>query len=157
MALVPQIVDAVTVPVIAAGGIGDSRGIAAAFMLGASAVQLGTAYLFTPEAKTSALHQAALSRAHDSQTALTNIFTGRPARGIVNRIMREIGPMADAAPAFPTAGGALMPLRSKAESQGDDGFVNLWAGQAVGIKHSLPAESLTRELAIGALERLAGR
>jgi nitronate monooxygenase len=141
MALVPQIVDAVTVPV----------------MLGASAVQLGTAYLFTPEAKTSALHQAALSRAQDSHTAITNIFTGRPARGIVNRIMREIGPMAAAAPAFPTAGGALMPLRSKAEARGDDGFVNLWAGQAVGIKHSLSAEELTRTLAIGALERLAGR
>ena len=157
LALVPQIVDAVSVPVIAAGGIADSRGIAAAFMLGACAVQVGTAYLFTPEAKISSLHQAALNRAQDSQTAITNLFTGRPARGIVNRIMREIGPMADAAPAFPTAGGALMPLRSKAEARGDDGFMNLWAGQAVGIKHSLSAEALTRQLAIGALERLAGR
>lgn len=157
MALVPQIVDAVMVPVIAAGGIADSRGIAAAFMLGASAVQIGTAYLFTPEAKTSVLHEAALSRAQDNQTAITNIFTGRPARGIVNRIMREIGPMSDAAPAFPTAGGALMPLRSKAEARGDNGFMNLWAGQAVGIKHALSAEELTRTLAIGALERLAGR
>lgn len=156
MALVPQIVDAVTIPVIAAGGIADSRGIAAAFMLGASAVQLGTTYLFSPQAKVSKLHQAALANAKDSQTALTNLFTGRPARGIVNRIMREIGPISAAAPAFPTAGGALMPLRSKAEPQGNDGFMNLWAGQAVGIKHALPAEELTRQLAIQTLERLSG-
>jgi nitronate monooxygenase len=156
MALVPQMTDSVSVPVIAAGGIADSRGVAAAFMLGASAVQLGTAYLFCPEAKTSKLHQAALRAATDSQTALTNLFTGRPARGIVNRIMREIGPVNAAAPAFPTAGGALMPLRAKAEPQGDSGFMNLWAGQAVGIKHQLPAEEWTRQLAIQSLERLAG-
>lgn len=156
MALVPQIVDAVSVPVIAAGGIADSRGIAAAFMLGASAVQLGTAYLFSAEAKVSKLHQAALAAAKDSHTALTNIFTGRPARGIVNRIMREIGPISAHAPVFPTAGGALIPLRSKAEPLGNDGFMNLWAGQAVGIKHSLAGEDLTRQLAIQTLERLAG-
>ncbi|WP_285426160.1 nitronate monooxygenase family protein [Pseudomonas sp. efr-133-TYG-103a] len=156
LALVPQVVDAVSVPVIAAGGIADSRGIAASFMLGASAVQLGTVYLFTPQAKVTRLHQAALGSATDSDTAVTNIFTGRPARGIVNRIMREIGPISAAAPAFPTAGGALIPLRNQAEPQGDDGFMNLWAGQAVGIKHQLPAEDLTRQLAIQALERLAG-
>ncbi|RAU40263.1 MULTISPECIES: nitronate monooxygenase [unclassified Pseudomonas] len=156
LALVPQVVDAVSVPVIAAGGIADSRGIAAAFMLGAAAVQLGTAYLFTPQARISPLHRTALASATDSQTALTNLFTGRPARGIVNRIMREIGPMNPSAPAFPTAGGALMPLRSQAEAKGDEGFMNLWAGQAVGIKHALPAETLTRELAIGALARLSG-
>ncbi len=156
IALVPQIVDAVSVPVIAAGGIADSRGIAACFMLGASAVQLGTAYLFCPEAKISKLHLAALRNGKGSQTALTNLFTGRPARGIVNRIMREIGPMSALAPAFPTAGGALMPLRAKAEPQGDDGFMNLWAGQGVGIKHPLTAEELTRKLAIQALEKLAG-
>ncbi len=156
LALVPQIADAVSVPVIAAGGIADSRGVAAAFILGASAVQLGTAYLFCPEAKTSKLHLAALRDGQDSQTAITNLFTGRPARGIVNRIMREIGPMNAMAPAFPTAGGALMPLRAKAEPQGDDGFMNLWAGQGVGIKHQLSAEELTRQLAIQALEKLAG-
>ncbi|WP_268796481.1 NAD(P)H-dependent flavin oxidoreductase [Pseudomonas huanghezhanensis] len=157
LALVPQMADALSVPVIAAGGIADGRGIAAAFVLGASAVQIGTAYLFCPEAKVSALHQAALRSATDSQTAVTNIFTGRPARGIVNRIMREIGPMSAVAPGFPTAGGALMPLRAKAEAQGDDGFMNLWAGQAVGIKHELPAGDLTRQLAIQALEKLAGQ
>lgn len=156
MALVPQVVDAVSVPVIAAGGIADSRGIAAAFMLGASAVQLGTAYLFSTEAKVSKLHQAALANAKDSQTALTNIFTGRPARGIVNRIMRELGPISAHAPAFPTAGGALVPLRGKAEPLGNDGFMNLWAGQAVGIKHALSGEDLTRQLAIEALQKLAG-
>lgn len=156
MALVPQVVDAVSVPVIAAGGIADSRGIAAAFMLGASAVQLGTAYLFSTEAKVSKLHQAALANAKDSQTALTNIFTGRPARGIVNRIMRELGPISAHAPAFPTAGGALVPLRGKAEPLGNDGFMNLWAGQAVGIKHALSGEDLTRQLAIEALQKMAG-
>jgi nitronate monooxygenase len=156
LALVPQIADAVSVPVIAAGGIADSRGMAAAFMLGASAVQLGTAYLFSPEAKTTQLHQAALREGKDSETALTNLFTGRPARGLVNRIMREIGPVNASAPAFPTAGGALMPLRAKAEPQGDPGFMNLWAGQAVGIKHRLPAEEWTRQLAIQTLEKLAG-
>jgi len=156
MALVPQIADAINVPVIAAGGIADGRGIAAAFILGASAVQIGTAYMFCPEAKVAAVHHKALRAATDSQTALTNIFTGRPARGIVNRIMRELGPVSPLAPPFPTAGGALMPLRAKAEPQGDDGFQNLWAGQAVGIKHELSAEDLTRKLAIDALEKLGG-
>lgn len=156
MALVPQIADAVGVPVIAAGGIADGRGIAAAFILGASAVQIGTAYLFCPEAKITPLHRKALHASGESQTALTNIFTGRPARGIVNRIMRELGPISPVAPAFPTAGGALMPLRAKAEPQANDGFQNLWAGQGVGIKHALPAGDLTRKLAIQALEKLGG-
>lgn len=157
LALVPQIVDAVRVPVIAAGGIGDARGIAAAFMLGASAVQLGTAYLFCPEAKVTAPYHRALRIAKDSETALTNIFTGRPARGIVNRVMRELGPISELAPAFPLAGGALMPLRAKAEPQGSGDFMNLWAGQAVGLKHELPAGELTRQLAAQALERLSKR
>lgn len=154
LALVPQIVDAVKVPVIAAGGIADARGIAAAFMLGAAAVQIGTAYLFCPEAKVSKPHFQALRSAKDSHTAVTNIFTGRPARGIVNRVMAELGPMCDAAPAFPLAGGALMPLRAIAEPLGDGGFMNLWAGQAVGLKHELGAEALTRLLAAQALEKL---
>lgn len=155
LALVPQIVDAVSVPVIAAGGIGDARGIVAAFALGASAVQLGTAYLFCPEAKVTAPHYKALRSAKDSDTALTNIFTGRPARGIVNRVMRELGPISDAAPAFPLAGGALMPLRAKSEPQGSGDFMNLWAGQAVGLKHELSAEQLTRQLGAQALEKLS--
>ena len=154
LALVPQIVDAVSVPVIAAGGIGDGRGIAAAFMLGAAAVQVGTAYLFCPEAKVSKPHFQALRTAKDSDTALTNVFTGRPARGIVNRIMAELGPMCDAAPAFPLAGGALTPLRAIAEPQGNGDFMNLWAGQAVGLKHERSAHDLTLQLAREALAKL---
>ena len=149
-ALVPQIVDAVSVPVIAAGGIGDARGIAAALALGASAVQLGTAYLFTPEAKVSASHHQALRSARDSDTAVTNIFTGRPARGIINRVMRELGPISPHAPAFPLAGGALMPLRAKAEAD----FSNLWAGQAVHLGVEMSTAQLTRRLADEALARL---
>lgn len=154
MALVPQIVDAVSVPVIAAGAIADARGMAAAFMLGASAVQIGTAYLFCPEAKVSKPHYQALRSANESQTALTNIFTGRPARGIVNRIMTELGPVSPIAPAFPLAGGALIPLRAIAEPAGNGDFMNLWAGQAVGIKHEHGAEQVTRLIASQALEKL---
>ncbi len=152
-ALVPQIVDAVSVPVIATGGIGDARGIVAAFALGASAVQLGTAYLFTPEAKVSASHHRALRSAKESETALTNIFTGRPARGILNRVMRELGPINPQAPAFPLSGGALMPLRAKDEA----GFSNLWAGQALRLGIELPTAELTRRLADEALALMAHR
>ncbi|MDY7560247.1 nitronate monooxygenase [Pseudomonas sp. 10B1] len=153
LALVPQVVDAVRVPVIAAGGIGDARGIVAAFALGASAVQLGTAYLFCPEAKVSAPHYQALRNARGSDTALTNLFTGRPARGIVNRVMREQGPISAITPAFPLAGGALIPLRALSEPNGSGDFLNLWAGQAVGLKHEMSAEALTRQLGVQALEK----
>lgn len=153
MALVPQIVDAVRVPVIAAGGIADGRGVAAAFMLGASAVQIGTAYLFCAEAKVSTPHYHALRNADESQTALTNLFTGRPARGIINRVMRELGPISTLAPAFPLAGGALMPLRAIAEPLGNGDFMNLWAGQALGLKHEHNAEQLTRLIATQALKK----
>ena len=116
MALVPQIVDAVGVPVIAAGGIGDGRGITAAFALGAAGVQTGTACPFTPESTISDLHRAALAKAGDDETVLTNVFTGRPARGPANRMVREIGPMSPEAPAFPTAGEASAPLGAAAEA-----------------------------------------
>ncbi|MBV7565521.1 nitronate monooxygenase family protein [Pseudomonas sp. PDM27] len=152
-ALVPQVVDAVKVPVIAAGGIADARGVAAAFMLGASAVQVGTAYLFTPEAKVSPSHHKALRTAKESETAVTNVFTGRPARGILNRVMRELGPMSTKAPAFPLAGGALMPLRAKGEAD----FSNLWAGQAFTLGVELTTEALTRKLAEEGLARLLRR
>lgn len=147
MALVPQIVDAVKVPVIAAGGISDARGIVAAFALGAAAVQIGTAYLFCPEARVSAPHRAALRQAKDNVTALTNVFTGRPARGILNRAMRELGPLTADAPAFPLAGGALAPLKAKAEGQGSGDFGSLWSGQAARLGRELPAGDLTRLLA----------
>ncbi|MGE8186221.1 NAD(P)H-dependent flavin oxidoreductase [Pseudomonas sp. NPDC086278] len=152
-ALVPQIVDAVKVPVIAAGGISDARGVAAAFLLGASAVQVGTAYLFTSEAKVSASHHKALRTAKESETAITNIFTGRPARGILNRVMRELGPMSDKAPAFPLAGGALMPLRGKSEAE----FSNLWAGQAFPLGVEMTTAELTRRLAEDGLAKLIRR
>lgn len=154
MALVPQVVDAVTVPVIAAGGIADARGIAAAFALGASAVQIGTAYLFCPESKISPLHREALKRARDSDTVVTNVFTGRPARGITNRIVREVGPVSDLAPEFPLAAGAVTPLRAKAEQAGSGDFSPLWSGQAAALGRELPAGELTRQLAAEALSRL---
>jgi nitronate monooxygenase len=153
-ALVPQVVDAVMVPVIAAGGITDARGIAAAFALGAAGVQIGTAYLWCPEAKISSPHRAALKSARDDGTALTSLMTGRPARGIVNRLMREIGPMSDVAPEFPLAAGALAPLRAKAEGQGSGDFSPMWAGQAAALGRAMPAGELTKALAAEALKRM---
>ncbi len=155
MALVPQVVDAVRVPVIAAGGIADGRGIAAALMLGAAAVQLGTAYLLCPEARVPPLHRRAL-RERAADTVMTNVLTGRPARVIPNRVVREVGPMSDAVPAFPRAAGALAPLRAKSEAAGSDDFMPLWCGQAAHLSRELGAEELTRQLAIEALARLAG-
>jgi nitronate monooxygenase len=154
MALVPQVVDAVSVPVIAAGGIADGRGIAAGFALGAAGVQIGTAYLFTPESLVSDMHRQALSEAKDDQTALTNLFSGRPARGLMNRLMREAGPMSDIAAAFPTAGGALAPLKAAAEAQGSTDFTSLWSGQAAALGVATGAEDLTRRLADDALRQL---
>ncbi len=138
-ALVPQIVDAVKVPVIAAGAITDARGIAAAFALGAAGVQIGTAYLWCPEAKISAPHRAALKSARDDGTALTNLMTGRPAH---------------VAPEFPLAAGALAPLRAKAEAQGSGDFSPMWAGQAAALGRAMPAGQLTKTLAAEALEHL---
>ncbi|WP_163267640.1 NAD(P)H-dependent flavin oxidoreductase [Chelativorans alearense] len=151
-ALVPQVVDAVSVPVVAAGGIADGRGIAAAFALGAAAVQIGTAYLRCPEALTGEGLRAALATARDDHTALTNVFTGRPARGIMNRLMREIGPMCAEAPAFPMATAAVMPLRKEAEAAGSADFSPLWAGQAAALAKPLPAGALTQKLAEEALD-----
>jgi nitronate monooxygenase len=153
-ALVPQVVDAVKVPVVAAGGITDARGIAAAFALGAAGVQIGTAYLWCPEAKISALHRAALRSACDDGTVLTNLMTGRPARGFVNRVMREIGPISDVAPEFPLAAGALAPLRATAEAQGSGDFSPMWAGQAASLGRAMGAGELTKALAAEALERI---
>ena len=154
LALVPQVVDAVTVPVIAAGGIADGRGIAAAFALGAAGAQVGTAYLFTPESLITDLHRTALRAARDDQTALTNVFSGRPARGLMNRVMREVGPMSDQTPAFPTAGRALAPLRAKAEAAGASDFSSLWSGQAAALGREVGAGDLTRQLAEDAARRL---
>ena len=149
MALLPQMVKAVRLPVIAAGGIADASGVAAAMALGAAGVQIGTAYLLCPEATTSPVHRAALQSDAARHTALTNLFTGRPARGIVNRIMKELGPINAAAPAFPLATAAIAPLRAKAESRGCGDFSPLWSGQNASGCRGIPAGQLTRELAGG--------
>lgn len=154
-ALVPQVVDAVKVPVIAAGGIADGRGIAAAFALGASGVQIGTAYLRCPESKVMPAARVALAQARDDSTVITNVMTGRPARGVANRVMREVGPISPDAPAFPHAATALGPLKAAAEKLGKVDFTNLWAGQAVRMGHEMPATELTRALAGSALARLS--
>jgi nitronate monooxygenase len=153
-ALLPQVVDAVRVPVIAAGGIADGRGIAAAFALGAAGVQIGTAYLRCPESKVTVPGRAALSKAGDGSTVITNVMTGRPARGVVNRVMREIGPISPDAPAFPHAATALAPLKAAAEKLGRADFTNLWAGQSVAMCRELEAADLTQALAAEALQRL---
>ncbi|HEX5006815.1 MAG TPA: nitronate monooxygenase [Hyphomonadaceae bacterium] len=144
MSLTPLVVDAVRVPVIAAGGIGDRRGIAAALALGASGVQIGTAYLRCPESDTTAAHRAGL--AMRGPTALTNVFTGRPARSIVNRFVREQGPMSADVPAFPRAVGASAPLRAAAEARGETDFSPLWAGESFPLSREASAAEVTAEL-----------
>lgn len=146
-ALLPQILQAVNLPVIAAGGIADARGVAAAMALGASAAQVGTAYMLCPEATTSALHRTALQSPAARHTALTNVFTGRPARGIVNRVIRELGPLSAVAPQFPLATTSIAPLRARAESQDCSDFTPLWSGQNAIACKAVPAADLTRELA----------
>jgi nitronate monooxygenase len=149
LALVPQIVSAVKVPVIAGGGIADARGVRAALALGAAGVQVGTAYLLCPEATTTAVHRAALKSDAVRHTALTNVFSGRPARGIVNRLVREVGPMSASTPAFPLAATAVAPLRAKAESLGRADFSPLWSGQNASGCREVPAAELTRDMAGG--------
>ena len=148
-ALLPQVVAAVNLPVIAAGGIADAAGVRAALALGASGVQVGTAYLCSDEATTSAVHRAALQSEASRHTALTTLFSGRPARSIVNRVMRELGPLNPAAPAFPTATAAIAPLRTYWEKRGSGDFSPLWSGQNASGCRSLPAGEITRQLLLG--------
>ena len=150
-ALLPQVADAISVPVIAAGAIADGRGIAAAFTLGASAVQMGTAYLLTDESLVSDLHRVALQNASDNKTALTNVFSGKPARSLCNRVMNECGPISEDAPAFPTAGSALAPLKTVAEKAGSADFSSLWSGQAAIFSQAIDAETLTKQFFDSAL------
>ena len=147
IALLPRIVRNVSLPVIAAGGIADAKGVSAAMALGAAGVLIGTAYLLCPEATTSAVHRAAIKSDAVHHTALTNLFTGRPARGIVNRVMKELGPISPAAPVFPLATNAITPLRAKAESQGWGDFSPLWCGQNASGCKEISAAELTRDLA----------
>lgn len=156
-ALLPQVRDAVSVPVIAAGGIADARGVVAALALGASGVQLGTAYLFCPEAKVSAMYRRALEQAADNETALTNLFSGRPARGIFNRYLQESGPMSDAVPAFPYAATHVAPLRAASERAGSTDYMQLWAGQAAGLAKAMPADQFSKKLAADVLSELHKR
>ncbi|WP_141731581.1 NAD(P)H-dependent flavin oxidoreductase [Oligoflexus tunisiensis] len=146
LALVPQVVDAVKIPVIASGGIGDARGIRAAFALGAAAVQLGSAFLLATETTISNAHRQALRSAQDDQTVLTNIFTGRPARGVINRLIRELGPISHDVPEFPHAAAALAPLRSAAEAKGQTDFSPLWAGQAIRLAREESAAEIVKRL-----------
>jgi len=152
-ALLPQIVDAVSVPVIAAGAIADGRGIAAAFALGASAVQLGTAYLHTPEAAISDVHREMLA---EGRTLFTNLMTGGLARGVHGRLIDDLGAVRREAPPYPLASAALVPIRSAAEKRGEFGFGPMWAGQAAPLGRSLAAADLTRKLASDALAVING-
>jgi nitronate monooxygenase len=153
-ALLPQVVDAVTVPVIAAGGIADGRGIAAAFMLGANAVQLGTAYLHSPETAISDSHR---SKLRNGRTLFTNLMTGGLARGLRGRLVDELGPVRSEPPPYPLASAALAPIRAVAEKQGEYGFGPQWAGQSAPLGQALPAADLTRKLAADALAILEAR
>jgi nitronate monooxygenase len=148
-ALLPRIVQAVELPVIAAGGVADAQAVRAAMALGAAGVQVGSAYLLCPEATTSAVHRAALQSPAAGHTALTNLFSGRPARAIVNRLVRELGPLSPLAPAFPMAVGALVPLRSHTEALGISDFSPLWCGQNASGCRAVAAAQLTRELSGG--------
>jgi nitronate monooxygenase len=153
LALVPQVVDAVSVPVVAADGIADGRGVAAAFALGAAGTQIGTAYFLCPEAATPSLYRDALRQARADTTFLTNVFTGRPARIQVNRLALELGPISDALPDFPLPMGELAPLRAMAEQKGNRDFTPFWSGQAASLAREMPAEALTLRLVDEAIER----
>jgi nitronate monooxygenase len=146
-ALLPQIVNAVRVPVVAAGGVVDAGTVSSALSLGAAGAQVGTAYLLSPEATTSRVHRAALKEERAGRTQLTNLFSGGIARGIPNRLMRELGPINAAAPVFPLASAALAPLRAAAERAGSGDFSPLWAGQNTTRCTELPAARITRDLA----------
>ena len=157
LALIPQVADAVSIPVIAAGGIADGRGIAAALMLGASAVQIGTAYLRCPESGFKPIQQDVLRRARDDSTALANVFTGKPARAAANRFARELGFIDGEVPAYPLPSGDFAPLRGKAEADGLADFAYVLFGQSAPLARDIPASDLTKILAREALERLRGQ
>ncbi len=146
-ALLPQIVDRVRLPVFAAGGIADARGVKAAIELGASAVQIGTSYLLCDELSTSAVHKAALKSEQRFETALTNLFSGKPARGIVNRFMLEFGPMNELVPEFPFAAAAVAGLKASAERTSKNDFTPLWSGQNNSGCKEISGAEMTRRLA----------
>ncbi len=155
MALVPQMVDAVRVPVVAAGGIMDGRGIVAALALGAGAVQMGTAFLGCDEAGVADVYKNAVLAAHENETRLTRAFSGRPARGIVNRFMTDIDRAPDDILPFPLQNALTRPLRTAATQQGRAEFLSLWAGQGVGLARRQPAADLVSRL-LQEMETVAG-
>jgi nitronate monooxygenase len=152
--LLAQLQAAVSLPIVAAGALGHAAAVAAALQAGAAAVQVGTAFLLCEEAKTPAVHRQALMRAAqagqaapgEAATALTRLFSGRPARGLFNRLMRELGPMSALAPAFPLAGAALAPLRAQAEAAGLDDFSPLWSGARPQDCQAVPAATVVQDL-----------
>ena len=150
-ALIPQVADATGLPVIAAGGIADERGAAAAITLGAGAVQAGTAYLVAPESKASAVHRAALAGAGADDSLFTNLFTGGLARGLRNRLIEKLGAVDADAPPFPYASAALAALKARAESEGRGDYSSLWAGQGVALARAEPAVTITERLGMAAL------
>jgi nitronate monooxygenase len=153
--LVPQVADAVKVPVIAAGGVTDGRALAAALMLGAAAAQIGTGFLRTPEALTSAVHRRALAEGLPEQTAMTNVISGRPARGLTTRLVRDLGPINPNAPAFPLAVDAIAALRKAHEAEGSADFSPAWAGQSFRLAREESATQVTETIACEALRLLA--
>jgi nitronate monooxygenase len=154
---VPQVADAVDVPVIAAGGIGDARGIVAAFALGASAVQIGTAYLFTDESTISPIYRHSLEAADIGDTVVTNVISGRPTRVLANRMSRDLGPMATDAPVFPKGFAATGPIRAATEETGNRDFSAHYCGQSAALGRRTTAFSLTRDLASRALRCFQGQ
>jgi nitronate monooxygenase len=156
-ALLPQVVDATGLPVIAAGGIADARGIAAALLLGATAVQIGTAYLRSPESLIGPAHRAALDAVEAERTVFTNVYTGGLARGIRTRLIDDLGPIRPEAPQYPLAARALAPVAKSAKARGEAGFAPMWAGQAARLASALPARELTEALGRDALALLGRR
>lgn len=152
-ALLPQVANCMRAPVIAAGAIANGRAIAAAMILGASAVQLGTAFLHSPEVPISDVHRSGL---REGRTLFTNLMTGGLARGLRGRLIDDLGPVRTEVPPYPLASAALAPIRSAAEKQGEYGFGPMWAGQAAPLGRPLPAADLVRELASDALAILTG-
>lgn len=146
MALVPQMVDALDMPVIASGGIMDGRGIAAALALGAAGVQMGTAFLSCAEAGIPEAYRARLRGGRDHETRITRAFSGRPARGLVNDFMRHVDAAPEAILPFPYQNALTRPLRAAAAKAGEVEVLSLWAGQGVGLSRDLPAADLLARL-----------
>ena len=146
MALVPQVVDAVARPVVAAGGIMDGRGIVAARALGAGGVQMGTAFLACRESGVPEAYKAAVRAARDDQTVITRAFSGRPARGLVNEFILAMHAREPVIRPYPWQNATTRAMRDAAASRADTRFMALWAGQAAGLARDRPAADLVGEL-----------